>query len=91
VFLKKSPRQKEVKMRKFMALLIAAGLVFVFSSAALAGAFGECSYGSHNQAATDKADAAKPVATKAPEKADSTKVASVPTVQPAQPAAEVKK
>jgi hypothetical protein len=59
-----------------MVFFVAVGMVVTFGGVALAGGFGECSSGSHNQAVIDKTDA-KPVAIKAPEKpekADADKV-----------------
>ena len=57
-------------MKKAMVLTLALSLV-VFSSAALAGGFGECSYGSHaKRTVADKLDTSKTVASK-----DTTKLA----------------
>lgn len=78
-------------MQKFVALIAALGMVVAFGSAALAGGTGECSYGSHNQAAIDKADATKAVATKSPDKADNDKVTIAKTEKPASPTAAVQK
>jgi NAD/NADP transhydrogenase beta subunit len=80
-------------MRRLVIFIMAVGMAVAFSGVVLAGGFGECSsYGSHNQAATDKADeASKTVATKAPEKADADKVVIAQTAKPAQPPAEAKK
>jgi len=75
-------------MRRIAALIVAVGMVVVFGGVALAGGFGECSY---NQAAKDKAEASKNVATNAPEKADADKVVIAQTDKPAQPAPEAKK
>ena len=80
-------------MKRIMTLIVAAGIVAAFSGVALAGG-DACSYGSHSQAATDKIDTSKNVATKAPEKADKAdadKVTVAQTDKPAQPASEVKK
>jgi hypothetical protein len=66
-------------------------MVVALGGVALAGNYGECSYGSHNQAATDKIDATKTVATKAPETTDASKVVIAQTEKPAQPGSEVKK
>ena len=78
-------------MQRIMTLIVAASMVMVFGGVAFAGGDGTCSYGSHNQAATDKTDASKNVAVKASEKTDSDKVVIAQTDKPAQPAPEVKK
>ena len=83
--------RKESNMKRIMALIVAAGMVMVIGGVAFAGGDGACSYGSHNQAATDKTDASKNVAVKASEKADSDKVVIAQTEKPAQPTPEVKK
>jgi hypothetical protein len=77
-------------MQRIVMLIVAAGIVAAFGGVALAGG-GECNYSSHNQAAIDKAEATKNVATKAPEKADADKVVIAQTDKPAQPASETKK
>ena len=57
-------------MKKAMVLILALSLM-VFSSAALAGGFGECSYGSYaKRTVADKLDTSKTVASK-----DTTKLA----------------
>lgn len=79
-------------MRRIAVLIVAVGMVVVFGGVALAGGFGECGYGSHvNQAATDKADPSKAVATQPTEKADANKLALAQTDKAAKPAHETKK
>jgi hypothetical protein len=78
-------------MRRIVAFIVAVGMVVVFGGVALAGG-GDCSFSTRTHAATDKADASKNVATKAPEKADADKVAAAqPIDKSAQPAPETKK
>jgi len=78
-------------MKRMLMLIVTAGMVAAFGGVALAGGGGECSYGSHSQAAVDKADATKNVAAKTPEKADADKVVIAQTDKPAQPTSETKK
>ena len=78
-------------MRRIMALFVAVGVVVVFGGVVLAGGFGECGYGSHNQAAADKADTSKIAATQPPEKADADKLALAQTDKAVKPAPETKK
>jgi hypothetical protein len=81
-----------MSMRRIVVLIIAVGMVVVFGGVALAGNGGECSFGSHvNQAATDKADTSKTVATQPLEKADANKVVMVQTEKLVKPAPETKK
>ena len=63
-------------MRRIVALLIALGMIVVFSGAALAGdGSGSCQYSSHlTQANAEKADAAKTAATKTPLKEQAEKL-----------------
>ncbi|MGQ4808700.1 hypothetical protein NKDENANG_02088 [Candidatus Entotheonellaceae bacterium PAL068K] len=63
-------------MKRAVALVVALGMVAVFSGVALAGGgFGECSYSSHtSQAARDKVDTSKPVATQVLPKAETDKL-----------------
>lgn len=78
-------------MRRIVALIVAVGVVVVFGGVALAGGSGECSYSSYNQAATDKAEASKAVATKAPDKANVDKLVIAQTNKPSQPTPAEKK
>ena len=65
-------------MRKALTLILALSLVVIFSGAALAGGFGECSYGSRAKlTVADKADASKIVASKDETKAEGDKFALV--------------
>jgi len=76
-------------MQKLFSLIVALGVAALFSSAALAGA--DCSY-HKTQAAVDKTDASKNVATApAPEKTDAGQVQTAQAEQPVKPAPEVKK
>lgn len=74
-------------MKKLLTLVVALGVAALFSSAALAGA--DCSY-HQTQAAVDKTDASKNVATVA-DKTDTGQVQTAQANQPAKPAPEVKK
>jgi len=77
-------------MRRIIALVVALGIVAAFSGVVFAE--GMCSYGSKvNQAATDKADISKPVATKTPEKAEADKLLLAQTDKVAKPASETQK
>ena len=76
-------------MKRVLTLVVALGIAALFSSAALAGA--DCSY-HKTQAAVDKADASKNVATaSAPDKTDASQVQTAQADQPAKPAPEIKK
>jgi hypothetical protein len=71
-------------MQKVLALVLAFGVAALFSSAALAGA--DCTY-HKTQAAVDKTDATKNVATApATDKTDSGQVQTAQAEQPAKPA-----
>lgn len=74
-------------MKRLLTLIVALGVATLFSSAALAGA--DCSY-HKTQAAVDKPDASKNVAT-APDKTDAGQVQTAQVDQPVKPAPEVKK
>ena len=76
-------------MKRVLTLVVALGVAALFSSAALAGA--DCSY-HKTQAAVDKTDASKNVAT-APglEKMDTGPVQTAQANQPVKPAPETKK
>ena len=74
-------------MKRVLALIVALGVAAVFGSATLAGA--DCDY-HKTQAAVDKADPSKTVAT-ATDKTDASQVQTAQAGQPAKPAAEVKK
>jgi hypothetical protein len=77
-------------MHRFFALVVALGMVAVFSGAVCAE--GMCNYGvKMNQAATDKADTAKTLATKTPEKAEADKLLLAQTEKAAKPAPETQK
>ncbi len=81
-------------MKRMAALVVALGMVVVFSGVALAGGggFGECSYSSRvNQAAVDKVDTSKPVATQVLPKAAPDKPLFAKTNKPNQPEAATKK
>ena len=76
-------------MQRVLALIVALGVAAVFGSATLAGA--DCAY-HKTQAAVDKADPSKTVATApATDKTDASQVQTAQAEQPAKPAAEVKK
>ena len=74
-------------MKRLLALIVALGVVALFSSATLVGA--DCSY-HKTQAAVDKTDASKNVAT-ATDKTDTGQVQTAQAEQPVKPAPEVKK
>ena len=74
-------------MKRLFTLIVALGVATLFSSAALAGA--DCSY-HKTQAAVDKTDASKSVAT-ATDKTDAGQVQTAQAEQPVKPAPEVKK
>ena len=76
-------------MKRVLTLMLALGVATLFSSAALAGA--DCSY-HKTQAAADKIDASKDVAT-APmlNKTDAGQVQTAQAEQPVKPAPETKK
>ena len=79
-------------MRRIVVLIVAVGMVVVFGGVALAGGFGECGYGSQaNQAAVDKADTSKTVATQPTGKADTDKLALAQPDKVVKPAPETKK
>jgi hypothetical protein len=76
-------------VKRILSLVLALGVAALFSSAALAGA--DCSY-HQTQAAVNKTDAAKDVATApATDKADTNQVQTAQASQPAKPAPEPKK
>lgn len=76
-------------MRRIVALMVALAVVIVFSGVALAGGFGFCDSSSQvNQAQTDKADTAKPVAKTTTPKAEAEKLVLVQTNKPSKPTAE---
>ena len=76
-------------MKRTLALIMALGMAAVFGGATLAGA--DCAY-HKSQAAVDKADPSKTVAT-APvtDKTDANQLQTAQSEQPAKPAPEVKK
>ena len=74
-------------MKRLLTLIVALGVAALFSSATLAGA--DCSY-HQTQAAVDKTDASKNVATAA-DKTDAGQVQTAQANQPVKPAPEVKK
>jgi hypothetical protein len=75
-------------MKRVLALIVALGVVAVFSSATLV--YADCAY-HKTQAAVDKADPAKTVATTpAPDKTDASQT-QTQTAQADKPATEVKK
>lgn len=77
-------------MRRVVTLMLALGMMVVFSGVALAD--GMCSYGSHpTQASGEKTDAAKPVAAQPSEKIDADKLVLAQTEKSNKPANEVKK
>ena len=76
-------------MKRVLTLVVALGVAALFSSAALAGA--DCSY-HKTQAAVDKTDASKNVATApASDKTDAAQVQTAQAAQPAKAAPEIKK
>ena len=76
-------------MKRVLSLVMALGVAALFSSAALAGA--DCSY-HKTQAAVDKTDASKNVATApASDKTDAAQVQTAQAAQPAKAAPEIKK
>jgi hypothetical protein len=76
-------------MKRVLTLVVALGVAALFSSAALAGA--DCSY-HKTQAAVDKTDASKHVATApAPDKTDLVQVQTAQADQPVKAAPEIKK
>jgi hypothetical protein len=76
-------------MKRVLTLVVALGVAALFSSAALAGA--DCSY-HKTQAAVDKTDASKNVATApAPDKTDLSQVQTAQADQPVKAAPEIKK
>jgi hypothetical protein len=74
-------------MKRLLTLIVALGVAALFSSATLVGA--DCSY-HQTQAAADKTDASKTVAT-APDKTDAGQVQTAQANQPAKSTPEVKK
>jgi hypothetical protein len=76
--------EKEADVKRVLSLVVALGVAALFSSAALAGA--DCSY-HKTQAAVDKTDASKDVAT-APvtDKMDTNQVQTAQATPPAKPA-----
>jgi hypothetical protein len=80
-------------MRNAIAVVMALGLVIVGSRAVLAGGgFGTCDYSSHvNQAAADKAEISKNVATKVVPKADADKRMLTHTAKADKPLSTTKK
>ncbi len=74
-------------MKRLLTLIVALGVAALFSSAAPVGA--DCSY-HKTQAAVDKTDASKNVAT-APDKTDAGHVQTAQADQPVKPTPEVKK
>ena len=76
-------------MKRVLTLVLALGVAALFSSAALAGA--DCSY-HQTQAAVDKADSSKTVATApATDKTDVSQLQTAQAEKPAKPAPETKK
>jgi hypothetical protein len=76
-------------VKRVLSLVVALGVAAFFSSAALAGA--ECSY-HKTQAAVDKTEASKEVATApATDKTDASQVQTAQANQPAKPAPQTKK
>ena len=76
-------------MKRVLTFVLVLGVVALFSSAALAGA--DCSY-HKTQAAVDKTDASKNVATApALDKTDTGQVQTAQAEQPVKPAPETKK
>ena len=74
-------------MKRLLTLIVALGVAALFSSATLSGA--DCSY-HQTQAAVDKIDTSKNVATAA-DKTDAGPVQTAQANQPVKPAPEVKK
>ena len=74
-------------MKRLLTLIVALGVAALFSSATLVGA--DCNY-HQTQAAVDKTDASKNVATAA-DKTDVGQVQTAQANQPVKPAPEVKK
>ena len=80
-------------MKRAVTLVVALSMVAVFSGVALAGGgFGGCSYSSYtSQAAVDKVDTSKPVATQVLPKAETDKLILAKTDKPNQAMATTKK
>jgi hypothetical protein len=78
-------------MRRIFALILALGMLVVFSGVALAGGSGMCSYSEQTQASTDKTDAAKPVATKSTDKVEADKLLLAHIEKANKPVSEPKK
>ncbi|HEY5866051.1 MAG TPA: hypothetical protein VI542_10995 [Candidatus Tectomicrobia bacterium] len=77
-------------MKKVLSLVVALGVATLFSSAALAGA--DCNPSHKTQAAVDRTEASKDVATVQPsDKADSSQVQTAQAAAPAKPALATKK
>jgi hypothetical protein len=84
--------EEKTMMRNAIALVMALGLVIVFSGAVLADGFGTCNYSSHvNQAAADKAGISKTVTTKVVPKADADKRILTHTAKAGKPLSTTKK
>jgi len=77
-------------VKKILSLVVALGVATLFSSAALAGA--DCNPGHKTQAAVDRTEASKDVATAQPsDKADASQVQTAQAATPAKPASAPKK
>jgi hypothetical protein len=77
-------------VKKVLSLVVALGVATLFSSAALAGA--DCSTSHKTQAAVDRTEASKDVATAQPsDKADSSQVQTAQATPPAKSAPAPKK
>ena len=77
-------------MKKVLSLVVALGVATLFSSAALAGA--DCNPSHKTQAAVERTEASKDVATVQPgEKVDPNQVQTAQATAPAKPAPETKK
>ena len=75
-------------MKRVLSLVVALGVTALFSSATLAGA--DCSY-HQTQAAVNKTEASKDVATAPVDKIDTNQLQTAQASPPANPAPEVKK
>jgi len=87
--LRNDRERKEANVKRMVALIVALGVMAMFGSVTLVSA--ECP-GHKTQAAIDKADTSRPVATApATDKTDASQVRTAQVDKPAQPAPEVKK
>jgi hypothetical protein len=87
--LRNNRERKEANVKRTLALIVALGVIAMAGSVTLVSA--ECP-GHKTQAAIDKADTSRPVATApATDKTDASQLRTAQVDKPAQPTAEVKK